>query len=340
MDGSAVDAATPMTTTGGLVDCWFAVATSAEVGEAPSPVTLLETDYVLWRGDDGEITAVRDRCSHREARLSLGSVTNGCIQCPYHGWRFDPSGRCIAVPSSGSDTGIPPAAHLTPLSVEEHYGLVWLCPGTASGPVPHLAVDADPSFTRLNTSMQTWNVSATRMADNMLDIAHFPFTHVGTFGHDAETVVPRFSLTELDDTFYGYEYRVTVDNDGDAKAMSGDERDTVSLEMSTGFAMPFSIRSTMSWDNGIDQVLFMTMAPITPDRSYYTFVLWRNDDVSETGSDIVDFELQVTDEDRQMLENLRGELPLHPGGVADVAADRASVEWRRRYRHLISGPSV
>ena len=129
-------------------------------------------------------------------------------------------------------------------------------------------------------------------------------------------------------------------NDGDAKAMSGDERDTVSLEMSTGFAMPFSIRSTMSWDNGIDQVLFMTMAPITPDRSYYTFVLWRNDDVSETGSDIVDFELQVTDEDRQMLENLRGELPLHPGGVADVAADRASVEWRRRYRHLISGSSV
>ena len=61
-----------MTTTGGLVDCWFAVATSAEVGEAPTPVTLLETDYVLWRGDDGEITAVRDRCSHREARLSLG----------------------------------------------------------------------------------------------------------------------------------------------------------------------------------------------------------------------------------------------------------------------------
>ena len=90
-----------MTTTGGLVDCWFAVATSAEVGEAPTPVTLLETDYVLWRGDDGEITAVRDRCSHREARLSLGSVTNGCIQCPYHGWRYRGDGSAAEMSGNG-----------------------------------------------------------------------------------------------------------------------------------------------------------------------------------------------------------------------------------------------
>ena len=77
--------------------------------------------------------------------------------------------------------------------------------------------------------------------------------------------------------------------------------------------------------------------PISADRAYYTFILWRNDDVTDSGKDIVDFELAVTAEDREMLEQLSGELPLDHGALVDVASDRASVEWRRRYRQLVTG---
>jgi len=317
---------------------WFAVATIDQIGDQPISVTLLDRPYVIWRGAEGQLIATHDRCSHREAKLSLGSVTDGCLRCPYHGWTFGADGRCIEVPSSGPSSAIPSSAHLDSLHVESHYGLVWMSPGEPDHPVPHLGVDDAASFTRLNTGMQTWECAATRMIDNMLDVAHFPYTHAGTFGLEQEKVVPHFTPTQLDDTFYGYEYPVTINNEGDAATMSGEGDDgVITLQMSTGFALPFSVRSTMSYPNGIEQTLFMTAAPINATRSLFTFVLWRNDDVSTTGQDIVDFELEVAKEDQAMLENLRGELSLGHGALVDVQSDKASLEWRRRYRALVTG---
>lgn len=322
-----------------LHHCWYAVADAASVGDGPVAFEIRDTPYVMWRSDAG-LVAVADRCSHREAKLSLGSVADGCITCPYHGWVFGDGGRCVAIPSSGAGATIPPIAHLESLPIAEHYGLVWFCPGEPAQPVPHLATEYDDAFTRLNTATEIWNVSVTRMIDNMLDVAHFPYTHAGTFGREQEQEVPGFTLEQLDDTFYGYRYDVVVNNEGDAKAMSGGGDDVIGLSMTTGFALPYSVRSTMSYDNGIEQTLFMTAAPISADRSYFSFVLWRNDDVSTTGRQIVDFEVAVAREDRLMLENLTGELPLDHGALADVASDRASVAWRRRYAAFLAGESA
>ncbi len=320
----------------GLAHCWYAVATVDELGDGPAAIQLLETDYVLWRGPDGNLVAALDQCSHREARLSRGTLDGGCLRCPYHGWSFGDDGRCVDIPSSGKNAAIPPGAHLQSLHLAEHYGLVWMSPGEPTSPVPYLCVEGDSSFTRLNTGMQTWNCAATRMIDNMLDVAHFPYTHAGTFGREQEQEVPNFSLTQLDDNFHGYEYSVVVNNEGAAKTMSGEGDDVIRLDMSTGFALPYSVRSTMRYENGIEQVLFMTAAPMTPTRSYFTFILWRNDDVRETGQSIVDFELQVALEDQAMLENIPGALSLERGGLVDVQSDKASVEWRRQYRELAS----
>jgi len=318
-----------------LDHCWYAVAAVDEVGPDPLAIEILSVPYVIWRGPEGLIAA-RDRCPHREAKLSNGTMQDGCLRCPYHGWVFGDEGRCVEIPSSGPEATIAPAAHLKTLNVEERYGLVWFCPGEPTSPIPHLGVDDDPSFTRLNTGIQVWDCSVTRMIDNMLDVAHFPYTHVGTFGREQEAVVPAFTIVQLDDTFTGYEYSVVIDNVGDTKLMSGGGADVLGLDMSTGFALPFSVRSTMTYENGIEQTLFMTAAPISAERSYYTFVLWRNDDVSTSGRAIVDFELNVTLEDKTMLENLSGELSLDRGGLADVAADRASVAWRRQYQALLA----
>lgn len=329
-----------MTTSGDPLDgCWYAVATSDAIGNDPYPIEVHDVAYVLWRGPDGALIAATDRCTHREAKLSLGTITDGCLQCPYHGWTFGDAGRCVSVPSSGPHAAIAPAAHLSPLSVDEQYGLVWFCPAEPTQSIPYLEVDDDSSFTRLNTSMEVWNCSVTRMIDNMLDVAHFPNTHAGTFGREQEQIVPKFTLEQLDDTFYGYAYSVTVNNEGEAKSMSGGGDDIIQLDMSTGFALPFSVRSTMSYENGIEQTLFMTASPIGAQRSYFTFVLWRNDDVSESGQDIVDFEQQVAREDREMLERVSGELSLERGALVDVQSDKASLEWRRRYSAMINPPS-
>ncbi|HAD75380.1 MAG TPA: hypothetical protein DCG16_06325, partial [Gemmatimonadetes bacterium] len=178
---------------------WYVVAGGSSVGSGPCRVRLLDADYVLWRGPDGSVVAARDVCPHRQSPLSEGTVEAGYLRCPYHGWTFDEAGQCVEVPSAASGVPVPPRAHLKSLSVLERYGLVWLCPGEPSEPVPAVAVDADPAYSRLNTEMQTWAASTSRMIDNFLDISHFPFTHIGTFGRQQETIVPRIELSQLDE---------------------------------------------------------------------------------------------------------------------------------------------
>ncbi|MDP6213936.1 MAG: Rieske 2Fe-2S domain-containing protein, partial [Acidimicrobiales bacterium] len=65
---------------------WHVVAGSVDVSPGPHGVTLLGDDYVLWRDPEGRIVAGPDTCPHREAPLSSGTVADGCLSCPYHGW--------------------------------------------------------------------------------------------------------------------------------------------------------------------------------------------------------------------------------------------------------------
>ena len=325
-----------------LGNFWHAVATSDSVESEIFSVRLLHNDYVLWRTPDGQIVAALDSCTHRQAPLSKGTLEDGCLRCPYHGWLFGDEGHCLEVPSASEGLPIPPKANLKSLHVEEKYGLVWLCPNEPDAPIPEVAADSDSSFTRLNTKMQIWNTDSTRMIDNMLDISHFPYTHRGTFGIEQETVVPRIKLEQLDETFFGYGYEVKINNVGSAKVMAGGGDDIINLQMTTGFALPFSVLSTMSYETGVEQKLFMTAAPIEEGKSIYTFVIWRNDDVSALvehdrtiANEVIDLELAVVLEDQMMLEKLEGQLPLEQGALVDVQSDKPSLEWRRRYKKLV-----
>ena len=57
------------------------------------------------------------------------------------------------------------------------------------------------------------------MTDNFLDIAHFPYVHVGTFGAATSTRVPTFEIIDLDDDFVGYRYEVEVGNELGARVV-------------------------------------------------------------------------------------------------------------------------
>ena len=326
-----------------LQNYWHAVATSDSLDSEVLSVRLLSKNFVLWRTPGGEVGAALDSCPHRQAPLSKGTLEEGCLRCPYHGWLFGDNGRCLEVPSAKKGLSVPPKANLEFLNAQEKYGLIWVCPGEPVASIPEVGVDSDESFTRMNTEMQIWNVDSTRMIDNMLDISHFPFTHRGTFGIEQETVVPKIKLEQLDDTYYGYGYEVKINNVGSTKIMSGGGGDVIKLSMTTGFALPFSVLSTMSYETGVEQKLFMTAAPMEEGRSIYTFVLWRNDDVDllvEPGrtiaNEVLELELAVVLEDQTMLEKLKGQLPLKRGALVDVQADKPSLEWRRQYKELVS----
>ena len=318
-----------------LRTAWYPVAESADISDAPVAIRLLGERFVLWRDADGELVVAPDRCPHREAPLSIGVVRDGVVSCAYHGWSFGAAGRCVLVPSSGPDAAIPPAAHLSCREVRERYGLVWVCPGEPSGDIPRIAQDEDPAFRRLNTGIETWKVSAPRLVDNFMDFSHFPWVHTGTFGLGQDPYVPKLELTQLDDDFFGYVYEVDANNPDEANAVSGSADEVVHRVMTTGFALPFAVRSTIRYDDGLEHILLLCSTPRDDHESVFTFVVWRNDDHSTDPEEIIAFDRAIGAEDKSMLEQVPGTLPLSRTGVVNVQSDKPSVEWRRRFAEMI-----
>jgi phenylpropionate dioxygenase-like ring-hydroxylating dioxygenase large terminal subunit len=107
-----------------LAQFWHPVAMSAEVGREPVAGRLGGQGWAVARFDDG-IAAFADACPHRRARLSAGQITDGTLQCTYHGWRFTQDGRCVAIPALEDTAAIPERATLRrPAEVAEADGMV------------------------------------------------------------------------------------------------------------------------------------------------------------------------------------------------------------------------
>ena len=197
-----------------------------------------------------------------------------------------------------------------------------------------MEAEDDPTYRRINSGVDTWTTSATRMTDNFLDISHFPWVHKGTFGIAANQNVPKIDLEQLDDDFFGYRYEVEVGNEAGA-ASSGLDAEVITRRMSTGFNLPFTVRSTIHYETGLDHLILLCSSPIDDVTSYFTFVIWRNDDFSVPGEEVISFDRAIGAEDKVMLERVPGVLPLDQLATVSVQSDKASVEWRRQLAALL-----
>ncbi|WP_040492583.1 aromatic ring-hydroxylating oxygenase subunit alpha [Ilumatobacter nonamiensis] len=318
-----------------LLHHWYVVAESTDVADEPVAVKLLGRDLVVWRAVGGDVVAAPDRCPHREAPLSEGTVHDGCLVCPYHGWKFGDAGRCVEVPSSGTGKKVPPAAHLPTAQVRERYGLVWLSLGEPQVDIPEMEAESDERYRRINSGVQVWNTSSTRMTDNFLDISHFPYVHIGTFGIAQNQDVPKIEMEQLDADFFGYEYEVEVRNE-DGAASSGMDDAVITRRMTTGFNLPFTVRSTIHYETGLDHLILLCSTPIDDVTSYFTFVIWRNDDFSVPAEEVIVFDRAIGAEDKSMLEKVKGVLPLDQRATVSVQSDKPSVEWRRRFADMLA----
>jgi renierapurpurin 18,18'-hydroxylase len=111
---------------------WYVVARSQEVGQGagakPLGITLWHQAIVLFRDSSGQVQALEDRCPHRQVKLSHGKVTGDQLECAYHGWCFDGTGACVAVPYLTERQKLP-SARLRRYPVIEQDGFIWLFPG-------------------------------------------------------------------------------------------------------------------------------------------------------------------------------------------------------------------
>lgn len=104
---------------------WHPIAVASEVKDLPVAVRALGEDMVLFKTPNGSFGLVYPRCCHRGTTLYYGKVEDRGIRCCYHGWLFDPEGRCLDQPCEPKG-GEKRENYRQPwYPVQERYGLVF-----------------------------------------------------------------------------------------------------------------------------------------------------------------------------------------------------------------------
>lgn len=93
---------------------WEPVARVEDVpNDVPLALTLVDGRRICLVRVHEEVFAVEDRCPHRDFPLSGGDVVNGCLECPWHGARFDVrTGQCTQGPAEGDAIAVYPVAQV------------------------------------------------------------------------------------------------------------------------------------------------------------------------------------------------------------------------------------
>jgi phenylpropionate dioxygenase-like ring-hydroxylating dioxygenase large terminal subunit len=167
----------------GFAGVWTPIVPARSLGKKPLATRLAGEPVVLFRGAAG-VGALIDRCPHRGVALSLGQIDeSGCLECPFHGWKFAPGGACVRIPLNEMPAEKRERYAATALPVREIGGLIWVFTGTDSaGTEPDVPEALVASGWSRWIHDEVWSAHWTRAMENMLDTPHVPFVHRRTIG--------------------------------------------------------------------------------------------------------------------------------------------------------------
>ncbi|MBF6135588.1 aromatic ring-hydroxylating dioxygenase subunit alpha [Nocardia otitidiscaviarum] len=184
-----------------LKNFWYALEFADRIGRQPRKVTCLGQDFVLFRTRSGTVTCLSDLCVHRGGALSMGTVTDDCIACPYHGWQYNSEGVCVKIPANAEERKIPRKARIDAYPTVERYGMVWAflgdLPEAERPPIPVIPEHDDPEFRVVQFEMEI-DANYERALENVVDAAHTPFVHGTSFGNPDKPEIPDFRIRQTD----------------------------------------------------------------------------------------------------------------------------------------------
>ncbi|WP_207100872.1 aromatic ring-hydroxylating oxygenase subunit alpha [Paracoccus shandongensis] len=311
---------------------WHPVATVNELqaadpaGNGPIGRMLLDEPLVIAKLD-GKYVAMRDRCAHRYAKLSVGKVLdNNRIQCPYHGWEYGASGRCELMPACPNDA-IPKKAFTPAYACEERYGIIWVRLDSSwdCTNIPYCEAWENPEYKRqIIAEPYNWDSSAERRWENFTDFSHFAYVHPGTL-YDPAYSEP--AIVPVDRV--GGELRFFMEPGRDMLDTLPDDSPLGSWNYRN--SMPFSVNlSIRLYKNDKPFLLWTTSSPIS-QNSCRNFMIIAHTDDTMPDSQPLDFQKLVLAEDQPVIETQPG--PIYLDEVS-LPTDKISNQYRKWLREL------
>ncbi len=186
---------------------WFFVASRKELMKARLiEKTWMGENIVAWIDDDGEVCVSRAYCPHLGADLRPsvgGTVCEGRLVCPFHGYEFDTSGQCVKTPYAPA----PKTAKLGVFPTHEIAGLIfawWGIDGREpQWPLPEESPD-QTDWTGLKIRTIRFPGHPQETTENSVDLAHLRYVHgydnvkrVGRFTVDGHVLVSDFDFRSV-----------------------------------------------------------------------------------------------------------------------------------------------
>jgi phenylpropionate dioxygenase-like ring-hydroxylating dioxygenase large terminal subunit len=163
-------------------NCWYVAAWCHEVTvHQMHAITIINKPVLIYRKENGELTALADQCCHRQAPLSLGRLEGDDVRCMYHGLKFNADGKCIEIPTMND---IPESFQVPTYPVIERDGWVWVWMGDSEKADPDMIPAAtgpdDPDWV-MNSGFIDYDASYLLVADNLTDFSHIAWVHENSF---------------------------------------------------------------------------------------------------------------------------------------------------------------
>lgn len=169
-------------------DYWYPALWEHELAKGEvREVVFWGRSIAVYRGADGRVRALENRCAHRQLKLSLGQVEDCRLTCSYHGWKYDGTGKCVEISHSLFGHKMP-NVQIRSFPVQVRYGIVWIFPGnpevSRTRRIPDIPEwDAENRWGKISIDF-TWRAHHSIIIDNTCDFTHAylhrdkkPFTH-------------------------------------------------------------------------------------------------------------------------------------------------------------------
>ncbi len=247
--------------TPGIPNGWFAVEWSRNVSKGEvKRIRYFGEELVLFRTRSGSVGVLDAYCAHLGAHLGEGGrVVGESVRCPFHGWQYDTSGACVAIPYCDK---IPPKAGQHAWNVVDQNQMIFVWHHAEDKPpaweVPTIPELDHPDWTEPRRLELEVAVHMQDMAENNCDPVHFHYVHNA----------PDIGETELSYADDGRFFRAT--SSGEHELPNGTKiqttlvRDTWSLGISSVYleGVPgaglymFSSTSPVDCENTVSRWLF------------------------------------------------------------------------------------
>ena len=233
--------------------------------EQVEEVVFWKRSLAVFRGSDGTVRAIENRCAHRQLKLSIGHVEGCNLVCPYHGWVYDGQGRVVDIPHSLFGRSFP-KFKVPQVPVQVRYGLIWVFPGdpelapkVALPEIPEL--EGDNAWASIPADFM-WPGHHSMIIDNVSDFTHAylhrrfrPFIDAELTHHEVKG-----------DTVY-LEYDTKVGT-GRFSGLFVDRKSVDTNHMKLAYQYPYQ------WSNTDDQIKHWCLVRPIDERTTHAFFIF------------------------------------------------------------------